>query len=170
MAQYQLEQRVAVGPAADGDSLGVTVGEVDLGLAARWMLLGEVDLLIRPVDTRQSCNRRCRVRSWDALNRPGNFSSSHSIIVVALSRGSISSSQTPSKGSGRVRHLHSCLVSDGSGPHCHFRADRSLIPATAAAVCCFFPSILFCLNSMTCWSLINPVPPYRMITICDRQK
>ena len=32
-----------------------------------------------------TCNRRCRVRSWEALNRPGNFSSSHSIIVVALS-------------------------------------------------------------------------------------
>ena len=59
---------------------------------------------------------------------------------------------------------------DGSGPHCHFCADRSLIPATAAAVCCCFPSILFCLNSMTCWSLINLVPPYRMITTCDRQK
>ena len=44
MAQHQLEQQVAVGPAADGDSQGVAVGEVDLGLAARWMLLGEVDL------------------------------------------------------------------------------------------------------------------------------
>ena len=55
--------------------------------------------------------------------RPGNFSSSHSIIVVALSlpaappwsSGSISSSHTPSKGSGRVHHQHSCLVSDGKG-------------------------------------------------------
>ena len=50
MAQHQMEQQVAVAPAADADSQGVAVGEVDLGLAARWMLLGEVDLLIRPVE------------------------------------------------------------------------------------------------------------------------
>ena len=49
MTQHQLEQKVAVGPAADGDSQGVAVGEVDLGLAARWMLLGEVDLPVRTV-------------------------------------------------------------------------------------------------------------------------
>ncbi|MCE2459136.1 MAG: hypothetical protein J4G14_15205 [Dehalococcoidia bacterium] len=36
------------------------------------------------------------------------------------------------------------------------------LPRMAAAVCCVFPSILFCLNSLTCWSVINPVPPYRM--------
>ena len=50
------------------------------------------------------------------------------------SRGSISASHTPSKGSGRVRHLRSCFVSDGQGPRCHFRADHTLIPAMAAAV------------------------------------
>ncbi len=44
MTQHQLEQQVPVGSSANGDSLGVAVGEVDLGLAARWMLLGEVDL------------------------------------------------------------------------------------------------------------------------------
>ena len=48
--------------------------------------------------------------------------------------GSISSSHTPSKGSGRVRHLCSCFVSDGHDPRCHFRADRTLIPAMADAV------------------------------------
>ena len=50
MAQHQLEQQVAIGPAADGDSQGVAVGEVDLGLSARGMLLGEVDLLVRTVE------------------------------------------------------------------------------------------------------------------------
>ncbi len=120
---------------------------------------------------RQSCNRRCRVRNWEALNRPGWCSSNHSIIVVAFSwplesprsRGSISSSHTPSKGSGRVRHQRSCLVSDGNGPSCHLRADRTHIPAFAAAVSCVFPSISFCLHSATCRSLINPAPPSRMV-------
>ena len=49
MAEHKLEQQVAVAPAPDGDSQGVTVGEVDLGLATRWMLLGEVDLLVRAI-------------------------------------------------------------------------------------------------------------------------
>ena len=124
-----------------------------------------------PCSARQSCNRRCRVRNWEALNRPGWCSSNHSIIVVAFSwplgsprsRGSISSSHTPSKGSGRVRHQRSCLVSDGNGPSCHLRAERTHIPAFAAAVSCVFPSISFCLNSATCRSLINPAPPSRMV-------
>ena len=81
------------------------------------------------------------------LNRPGDFSSSHSIIVVALSlpaaspwsRGRISSSQTPSKGSGRVRHRRS--VSEGNGPHCHFRADRSSPPWPPPSVVSFLPSV-----------------------------
>ena len=51
MAQHQLEQQVAIGPAADGYSQGVAVGEVGLGLPARWMLLGEVDFLVRPVES-----------------------------------------------------------------------------------------------------------------------
>ena len=50
MAKYQLEQQVPVGSASDGDAQGAAVGEVDLGLAARWVLLGEVNLLIRPVE------------------------------------------------------------------------------------------------------------------------
>ena len=49
MSQHQLEQPVPVGPAADGYSQGIAVGEVDLGLAPRRMLLGEVDLLLRTV-------------------------------------------------------------------------------------------------------------------------
>ena len=104
--------------------------------------MGEVDLPSGPCSARQSCNRRCRVRSWEEPKRPGCRSASHLMIVVALSlpagsprsRGSISASHTPSKGSGRVRHLRSCFVSDGQGPRCHFRADRTLIPAMAAAV------------------------------------
>ena len=50
MAQHQLEQQVAVTPAADGYSQRVAVGAVELRLAARWMLLGEVDLLVRTVE------------------------------------------------------------------------------------------------------------------------
>ena len=49
-------------------------------------------------------------------------------------RGSSSSSPIPSKGSGRVRHQRSWLVSDGNGPLCHLCAGRTLIPAMAAAV------------------------------------
>ena len=51
MAQHQLEQQVAIGLAADGDAQGVAVGEVGLGLPARWMLLGEVDFLVRTVES-----------------------------------------------------------------------------------------------------------------------
>ena len=124
-----------------------------------------------PCGARQSCNRRCGVRNWEALNRLGCCSSSHSIIVVAFSlpaaspcrRGSISSSHTPSKGSDRVRHWRSCLVSEGNGPLRQFRAERTQMPALAAAVSWVFPSIMFCLNSATCRSVINPAPPYRMI-------
>ena len=86
-----------------------------------------------------------------------------SIIVVAFSlpvgsfrsSGSISSSHTPSKGSGRVRHRCSGFACDGNGPLCHLRAERTLIPALAAAVSCVLPSIRFCLNSLVCRSVIN---------------
>ena len=50
MTQHQLEQQVAVGSAADGDSQGIAACEVDLGLQARWMLLWEVDLVVRTVE------------------------------------------------------------------------------------------------------------------------
>ena len=71
------------------------------------------------------------------------------------SRDSISFSHTPSQGSGRVRHQRPCLVSDGNGPLCHFRAERTHIPATTATVSCVFPATSFCLNSVTCRSLIK---------------
>lgn len=71
------------------------------------------------------------------------------------SRGSISSSHTPSKGSGRVRHHRSCFVSDGNEPRFHLRADRTHVPAMAAAVSRVFPSTSFCLNSLTCRSSIK---------------
>ena len=99
------------------------------------------------------------MRSWEALNRPGDFSSSHSIIVVALSLPAASPLEQgqdfflPRR---RQRDRAECatgapvLVSEGNGPHCHFRADRSLIPAMAAAVCCLFPSICLCLSNATC--------------------
>ena len=116
-----------------------------------------------PCSARQSCNRRCSVRNWAVLNRPVCCSASQSIIVVAFSlpvgsfrsRGSISSSHTPSKGSDRVRHRCSGFACDGNGPLCHLRAERTLIPALAAAVSCVLPSIRFCLNSLVCRSVIN---------------
>ena len=131
MAQHHLEQQVAVAPAADGYSQRVAVGEVELRLAAWWMFLGEMDLLLRTVECPHP-----------------ELTEGHSIIVVALSlpaasprsRGRISSCQTPSKCSGRVRHRRSCLVSEGNGPPGHFRADRSLIPAMAATICLLFLS------------------------------
>ena len=49
MAEYQLKELVAVGLAGDGHSQGTAVGEVKLGFPARWMLLGEVHLLVRTV-------------------------------------------------------------------------------------------------------------------------
>ena len=42
---------------------------------------------------------------------------------------------------------------------CQLWAERTLIPATAAAVSWPFPSISFCLNSKTCRSVIKPAPP-----------
>ena len=60
---------------------------------------------------------------------------------------------------GRVRQGGFILVSDGNGPICRFHADRTLIPAVAAAVSWVFPPIRLCLNNATCLSVINPEPP-----------
>ena len=49
VAEYQLEQQVPVGLAGDGHLEFPAVGEVELGLATRRMLLGEVHLPLRPV-------------------------------------------------------------------------------------------------------------------------
>ena len=49
VAEDQLEQQVGMGLAGDGHPQGTAVGEVDLGLPPRGMLLGEVDLLVRAV-------------------------------------------------------------------------------------------------------------------------
>ena len=38
---------------------------------------------------------------------------------------------------------------------CHVRAERTLIPALAAAVSCVLPSIRFCLSSLICRFVIN---------------
>ena len=75
----------------------------------------------------------------DQANDDGNTtlhtSIRRAIIAVAFSlpvgsfrsSGSISSSHTPSKGSGRVRHRCSGFACDGNGPHCH----HPVSPATA---------------------------------------
>ena len=49
VAEYQLEQQVGVGLAGNGHPQGVSVGEVELGLPSRGMLLGEVHLTVRAV-------------------------------------------------------------------------------------------------------------------------
>ena len=49
VAEYQLEQQVGVGLSGDGHPEFPAVGEVELGLPSRRMHLGEVHLLIRPV-------------------------------------------------------------------------------------------------------------------------
>ena len=80
-------------------------------------------------------------------------------MVVALSSpsgsvrssGTTSLSHTAANGSGLLLHLRlAFLLSDGSDPRCHFLADLSLMAADAAAVCCLFPSINFCLSTTTC--------------------
>ena len=50
VAEDQLEQLVPVGLTRDGHPQGAAMGEVELGFPARWMLLGEVHLLIRTVE------------------------------------------------------------------------------------------------------------------------
>ena len=49
VAEYQLEQQVAIGLARDGHLEFPAVGEVNLGLPTRRMHLGEVHLPLRPV-------------------------------------------------------------------------------------------------------------------------
>ena len=49
VAEYQLEQQVGVGLSGDGHLEFPAVGEVELGLPSRRMHLGEVHLLIRPM-------------------------------------------------------------------------------------------------------------------------
>ena len=60
-------------------------------------------------------------------------------------------SHTSANGSGLLLHLRlAFFLSDGSAPPCHFLADLSLMAADAAAPCCVFPSISFCLSRTTC--------------------
>ena len=49
VAENHLEQQVGIDPASDGHARGIAVSEVELGLATRRMLLGEVHLLIGTV-------------------------------------------------------------------------------------------------------------------------
>ena len=49
VAEYQLEQQVAIGLACDGHLEFPAVGEVNLGLPTRRMHLGEVHLPLRPM-------------------------------------------------------------------------------------------------------------------------
>ena len=124
VAEYQLEEQVWEGPAGDGHPQGVAVGEIDLGLPSRRMLLGEVDLLLWAVQgppvlqsPLQGAELGGTEPSGVTLFQPlDNCSCLQLALGIARSRGSISSSHTPSKGSGRVRHRRSVLVSDGSGP------------------------------------------------------
>ena len=49
VAEDQLEQQVGIGLSGDGHPQGAAMGEVELGLPTRRMLLGKVHLLIRAI-------------------------------------------------------------------------------------------------------------------------
>ena len=84
VAEDQLEQQVRVGLSGDGHLEFPAVGEVEPSRpgGCSW---GKYTSRSGPCSARQSCNRRCSVLSWEALNRPGCCSANQSIIVVALS-------------------------------------------------------------------------------------
>src|SRR5690606_41492267 len=71
----------------------------------------------------------------------------------AASSGSMSSAQTSSKGSLRVRQERGSRRDEGSGPDLYLYALRSLMPAASAATCMVFPSANCCLRSLTCPSV-----------------
>ena len=117
-----------------------------------------------PCSARQSCNRRCSVRSWDALNRPGYCLAQPVDNCRRLQLASWIIPQQrldlilphPVEGIGTgAPPMPPVSSADGKGPLCQLRAERTLIPALAAAVSCVLPSIRFCLISLTCRSVIN---------------
>ena len=59
-------------------------------------------------------------------------------------------------GSAGVRHHRGAFAVDGNDPLCHLRADRSLIPAAAAAAPSVLPAIRFSRNRRTWASVTNP--------------
>lgn len=65
----------------------------------------------------------------------------------------MSSAQTSSKGSLRVRQERGSRRDEGSGPDLYLYALRSLMPAASAATCMVFPSANFCLRCLTCPSV-----------------
>lgn len=90
---------------------------------------------------------RCDVRSCPGSNRPGLRSSrtpnsgvaSSSPSSLRSSNGTIFDSHTSANGSDRVRHVCACFACEGSDPDSQVRADRTLIPAAAAAPLGSFP-------------------------------
>ena len=46
VTEDQLEQQVWIGLSSDGHPQRIAVGEIELGFPSRWMLLGEVHLLV----------------------------------------------------------------------------------------------------------------------------
>ena len=148
------------GLATYGDSQFRAVGEVHLRLAARWMVLLKVHLTIRAM--------KGSIVSGPALERPqlGPAEPARVSLVKPLqdgcrtqahrrdrsaAAGTTSLSHTSANGSGLLLHLRlAFLLSDGSGPRCHFLTDLSLMAADAADACCVLPSINFCLSTTTC--------------------
>ena len=80
--------------------------------------------------------------------------------LIAASNGAMSLSNTPAKGSGRVRHRCGLRACDGYKPACQWRALRTLMPAPAAAASCVLPSISsFLRNTLTCPSVTMELLP-----------
>jgi len=63
--------------------------------------------------------------------------------------GSISVAHTSANGSARVLHVRAVAVADGIGPSCQVLAERSLMPAAAAAASNVCPCILLLLRTRT---------------------
>ena len=156
------------------------MGEVQLGLSARGMLLGKVDLLVRAIQgppVLQSPLQGAQLRGADPageflLQPLDNCRCPEPAGGLALEQGQDLLLPDPVEGIGAgPPPCRPVLVSDGNGPCCHFRAERSLIPAIAAAVCCVFP--FHSSLPQYCDLLIRkPIRHllYRMITHWDRQK
>jgi hypothetical protein len=130
------------------------------------MDLLEEHLLVRPLlgpPVPKSALQRAQLAGAEAARKrssstPSSVMPSSTPRSSAANSGTTSCSQTPANGSIRVRQARGFFVCDGSGPLCHCRPVRTLIPAAALAASCVLPSISFCLSKRTCASVTIAAP------------